>query len=142
MKCSAAKSSSRFHYHFRVLRHVLCLDSWLLKLRTSQVPQQPHWRQLEDLEFKSRQTQEIHRVTEAVSVGVKRTRRDADHSPPPSVEVTNEWSYTSTPPTYMQGMCRATAADTSTILTFHNLVVGGHVGPVPETRGLLYRPAA
>jgi hypothetical protein len=31
--------------------------------------------------------------------GVKRPRREADHSPPPSAEVKNAWSYTSTPPT-------------------------------------------
>jgi hypothetical protein len=29
--------------------------------------------------------------------GVKRPVREADHSPPFSVEVKNEWSYTSTP---------------------------------------------
>jgi hypothetical protein len=30
--------------------------------------------------------------------GVKRPEREADHSPPSSVEVKNEWSYTFTPP--------------------------------------------
>jgi hypothetical protein len=30
--------------------------------------------------------------------GVKRTGRGADHTPSPSAEVENEWSYTSTPP--------------------------------------------
>jgi hypothetical protein len=30
--------------------------------------------------------------------GVKRPGRGADHPPPPSAEVENEWSYTSTPP--------------------------------------------
>jgi hypothetical protein len=30
--------------------------------------------------------------------GVKRSGRGADHPPPPSAEVENEWSYTSTPP--------------------------------------------
>jgi hypothetical protein len=30
--------------------------------------------------------------------GAKRPRRDADHSPPSSAVVTNEWSYTSPPP--------------------------------------------
>jgi len=29
--------------------------------------------------------------------GVKRPGREADHSPPPSAEVKNAWSYTSTP---------------------------------------------
>jgi hypothetical protein len=32
-----------------------------------------------------------------LSLGVKRPRRVADHSPPSSAEVKNEWSYTSTP---------------------------------------------
>ena len=30
--------------------------------------------------------------------GVKRPRREADHAPPPSVQVKNEWSYVSTAP--------------------------------------------
>jgi hypothetical protein len=34
----------------------------------------------------------------ALSPGVKRPRREADHSPPSSAEVKNAWSYTSTPP--------------------------------------------
>jgi hypothetical protein len=29
---------------------------------------------------------------------VKRPRRDVDHTPPARAEVTNKWSYTSTPP--------------------------------------------
>jgi hypothetical protein len=40
----------------------------------------------------------------ALSVGVKRPGREADHSPPSSVEVKNEWSYTSTPPVCLHGM--------------------------------------
>ena len=30
-------------------------------------------------------------------LGIKRSGRDSDHSPPPNVEVKNEWSYTSIP---------------------------------------------
>jgi hypothetical protein len=39
----------------------------------------------------------IQRVPWALSPGVKRPRREADHSPPSSSEVKNAWSYTSTP---------------------------------------------
>jgi hypothetical protein len=37
-------------------------------------------------------------VPVALSPGVKRPGRDADHSPPTSAEVKNTWNYTSTPP--------------------------------------------
>jgi hypothetical protein len=36
--------------------------------------------------------------------GVKRPGRGADHPSPPSAEVTNEWSYTSTPPLGLRGV--------------------------------------
>jgi hypothetical protein len=36
-------------------------------------------------------------VPVALSLGVKRQGREADHSPPFSAEVKNEWRYTSTP---------------------------------------------
>jgi hypothetical protein len=35
---------------------------------------------------------------------VKRPRRGADNPPPSSTEVTNEWSYTSTPPLGLRGL--------------------------------------
>jgi hypothetical protein len=38
-------------------------------------------------------------VPGALSPGVKRPGREADHSPPSSTEVKNAWGYTSTPPT-------------------------------------------
>jgi hypothetical protein len=38
----------------------------------------------------------IQRVQEALSLGVKRPGREADHSRPPSPEVKNVWGYTST----------------------------------------------
>jgi hypothetical protein len=39
----------------------------------------------------------IQWVSGAFFLGVNRPRREADHSPPPSVEVRNAWSYTSSP---------------------------------------------
>jgi hypothetical protein len=39
----------------------------------------------------------IQWVPGAFSLGVKRQRREADHSPPSSAEVKNAWIYTSTP---------------------------------------------
>jgi hypothetical protein len=35
----------------------------------------------------------------------KRTGREADHPPPSSAEVKNEWSYTSTPPHISMASC-------------------------------------
>jgi len=46
----------------------------------------------------------IQRVPRALSLAVKRPGNKADHSPPPSSEVNNEWSYTSTPPLRLHGM--------------------------------------
>jgi len=40
----------------------------------------------------------------ALSLGVKRPGREADHSPPSSTEVKNAWSYTSTPPIHLNGV--------------------------------------
>jgi hypothetical protein len=42
------------------------------------------------------------------SLGVKRPGRDANHSPPPSAEVKNSWSYTSTPPVRLHGVVLTT----------------------------------
>jgi hypothetical protein len=39
----------------------------------------------------------IQWVPGTLSLGVKRPAREADHSPPPSAEVKNVWSYTPTP---------------------------------------------
>jgi hypothetical protein len=41
----------------------------------------------------------IHWVPGALSPGIKRPGREADHSPPSSAEVKNVWRYTSTPNT-------------------------------------------
>jgi hypothetical protein len=43
-------------------------------------------------------------VPGALSRGVKRPGREADHSPPSSTEVSNAWSYTSTLPIRLHGM--------------------------------------
>jgi hypothetical protein len=40
----------------------------------------------------------IQWIPGALSPGVKRTGREADHSPPTSAEVKKAWIYTSTPP--------------------------------------------
>jgi hypothetical protein len=46
----------------------------------------------------------IQWVPGTLSLGIKWPGREADHSPPTSVEVKNTWSYTSTPPIRLQGV--------------------------------------
>jgi hypothetical protein len=41
----------------------------------------------------------------ALSLGVKQLEYEADHSPPSSAEVKNEWSYTSTPQYVFTAWC-------------------------------------
>jgi len=53
----------------------------------------------------------------AVSLGAKRQRRDADHPPPSSAEVKNEWSYTSTPQYAFMAWC-SVKRSTGTALPF------------------------
>jgi len=43
--------------------------------------------------------------TGALSLGVRKPRREADHSPPSSAEVTNAWSYNSTPQYAFKAWC-------------------------------------
>jgi hypothetical protein len=43
-------------------------------------------------------------VPRALSLGVKRAEREADHSPPYSAEVKNERIYTSNPPIRLHGV--------------------------------------
>jgi hypothetical protein len=43
-------------------------------------------------------------VPGALSLGVKRPGREADHSPPSSADVKDEWSYTSAPPILLHGV--------------------------------------
>jgi hypothetical protein len=45
----------------------------------------------------------IQWVPGALSLGVKRPGREADHSPPPTTELKNAWSNTSTPPIRLHG---------------------------------------
>jgi hypothetical protein len=40
----------------------------------------------------------IQCVPGAISLGVKRSEREADHSPPSNAEIKTAWSYTSAPP--------------------------------------------
>jgi hypothetical protein len=56
--------------------------------RTALGPTQPH----------------IQWVIGALSLGVKRPGREADHSPPSTAEVKNAWSYTSAPPIRPHGV--------------------------------------
>jgi hypothetical protein len=44
---------------------------------------------------------------------VKQPGRDADHSPPSSVEVKNAWSYNSIPPTRLHSVVLNHSMDTS-----------------------------
>jgi hypothetical protein len=46
----------------------------------------------------------IQWVLGALSVGVKWSEREADHSLPSSADVKNAWSYTSTPAIYFHGV--------------------------------------
>jgi hypothetical protein len=48
-------------------------------------------------------------VPGALSLGVNRSGREADHSPPSSAEVKNAWSYTSTPPIRLHGVVLSSA---------------------------------
>jgi hypothetical protein len=46
----------------------------------------------------------IQRVLEVLSTGAQRQGREVNHSPPPSAEVKNEWSCTSTLHIYLHGV--------------------------------------
>jgi hypothetical protein len=46
----------------------------------------------------------IQWVLGAISLEVKRPGREANHSPPSTAKVKNEWGYTSTPPVQLYGM--------------------------------------
>jgi hypothetical protein len=54
--------------------------------------------------------------TGVFSTGVKWLRRKADHSPPPSAEVKNAWSYTSTPSTRLHALYFVKHRDNFTVL--------------------------
>jgi hypothetical protein len=59
----------------------------------------------------------IQWTPESLSMGVKRPRREADHSPPSSAEVKNAWSYTSTLPIRLHGIVLSYSTGTTLILT-------------------------
>jgi hypothetical protein len=61
----------------------------------------------------------IQWVQGALSLGVKRPRREADHLPPSSVEVKNAWSYTSTPQYVFMAWCLVKHRDNFTLYLLH-----------------------
>jgi hypothetical protein len=97
---SAQKKAQRqLHLHlylfpatsYPVIRHVICavIKAYLNDAsRPALGPTQPP----------------IQLIPAAVSLGVKRLGREADHSPPSSTEVKNAWSYTSTLPIRLHGV--------------------------------------
>jgi hypothetical protein len=58
----------------------------------------------------------IQWVPGALSAGVKRQGREADHSPPPSAEVKKMWIYTSTPPYAFMAWCLISLSTGKTLL--------------------------
>jgi hypothetical protein len=48
-------------------------------------------------------------IQAALSLGIKRPGRQADHSPPSSAEIKNAWSYTSVPPYVLMALCTGTS---------------------------------
>jgi hypothetical protein len=67
----------------------------------------------------------IQWVSGALSLGVKRPGREADHSPPSSAEVKNAWSYTSTPPIRLHGVVLSEAQGQLYLLLERNWYVYG-----------------
>jgi hypothetical protein len=63
----------------------------------------------------------IQWVPGALSMGVKRPDREADHSPPSSAESRNVWSYTSTPQYIFMAWCLVKHKDnfTFTFIILH-----------------------
>jgi hypothetical protein len=55
----------------------------------------------------------IQWVPRALSLGVKRPGREADHSPPSSAEVKNAWSYTSIPLICLHGLVLSQSTGTT-----------------------------
>jgi hypothetical protein len=60
----------------------------------------------------------IQWVPEALSLGVKRPGREADHSPPSIAEVKNARSYTSTPQYVFMAWCLVKHSDNFTFYLF------------------------
>jgi hypothetical protein len=55
----------------------------------------------------------IQWVAGSLSLGVKWSRREADHPPPSSAEVKNAWSYTSTPQYILMAWCSVKSTGTT-----------------------------
>ena len=56
-------------------------------------------------------------VPEIISPGIKWPERQVDHSPPSGAEVRNEWSYTSTPLLYLNGVERENITSYFTLIS-------------------------
>jgi hypothetical protein len=65
----------------------------------------------------------IQFVPGALSLGVKRPKREADHSPPYSAEVKNVWSYTSTPQYAFMVRCLVKHRDNFTFTFYSTIAV-------------------
>jgi hypothetical protein len=63
----------------------------------------------------------IQWVPGALSFGVKWPGREADHSPPSSAEVKNEWSYASTPQYIFMEWCLVKHRDNFTFVRPHKM---------------------
>jgi hypothetical protein len=61
----------------------------------------------------------IQWVPGALSLGVKRQGREADHLLPSSAENKNAWNYTYTPPARLHGVLEEWRYSTGTTLTLH-----------------------
>jgi hypothetical protein len=61
------------------------------------------------LGIQSNDQRPIQWVTGALSLGIKRPGREADHSPPSSAKVKNAWSYTSAPRYALMAWCSVKA---------------------------------
>jgi hypothetical protein len=61
----------------------------------------------------------IQWVLGALSLGVKRPGREADHSPPSSAEVKNVWSYTSIPEYVFMAWCLVKHRDNFTFYLYY-----------------------
>jgi hypothetical protein len=61
--------------------------------------------------------------TGVLSLGIKRPGRKSDHSPPPTGEIKNAWSYTSTPQTRLPGVVLSYARDKFTLIIIIIIII-------------------
>jgi hypothetical protein len=64
----------------------------------------------------------IQWVPRALSLGIKRPGREADHSPPSSAEVKDGWSYTAIPQYVFMAWCLVKHKENFTFQTSYNLL--------------------